>query len=93
ADTHGASTQPIWSKVLSELERLRSLRDWDTALSLVQSMRKTPFGDLYLKRLDKWEKDIQLARNTGGRIWISRQADAPDPLWPPESPSAPPPLT
>ena len=80
-ESKGASAQPIWSKVLSELERLRSLRDWDTALALVQSMRKVPFGDLYLKRLDKWEKDIQLARNTGGQNWITRQGEAPDSLW------------
>ncbi|MFI5378168.1 MAG: HEAT repeat domain-containing protein [Tepidisphaerales bacterium] len=81
ADSQGTSTQPIWSKVLSELERLRTLRDWDTALSLVQAMRKAPFGDLYLRRLDQWEKDIQLARNTGGRNWISREGEPADSLW------------
>lgn len=80
-ESHGASAQPIWSKVLSELERLRSLRDWDNALLLVQAMRKAPFGDLYLKRLDKWEKDIQLARNTGGQNWITGQPETPDSLW------------
>ncbi len=80
-ETRGAGAQPVWSKVLAELERLRGLRDWDSAMALIQEMRKAPLGELYLKRLEKWEKDVQLARTSGGRNWVTNHDNHYDALW------------
>jgi hypothetical protein len=51
---------------LSELERLRTAKEWDSAIALVEEMKKIPLGALYLKNLETWEKDLLASKSTGG---------------------------
>ena len=61
-----------WRRLLNEITRLQTEKQFDTALDLITAAKKISLERYQLAILDKTESDIRKIRNAGGWIWIGQ---------------------
>lgn len=76
-----ANTSDMWVKTKQQYEALRAAKDWDGVLLLVAEAKKVPFTQEHLRQLENFERDAQVAKTTGGRMWLTQEAaEVPQPF-------------